>query len=182
VEDRTRSLSAGFQEHVAKPFEPVVLLRAVARWGARTRLQAESATPRNGSEEVERGEPFGAGGVRVLVVEDDPDAREGLRRLLEDWGYGVAVARDGREALEVARAQPAAVALVDIGLPEIDGYAVARRLREELGEAAPFLVALTGHAAAEDRSMALSSGFDAYLAKPIDFSRLASLIASRTTA
>jgi CheY-like chemotaxis protein len=116
----------------------------------------------------------------VLVVEDDPDARDGLRRLLEDWGYSVTVARDGREALEMARVQAASVALVDIGLPEMDGYAVARQLRADLGEGAPFLVALTGHAGPEDRSRALSSGFDAYLAKPIDFSRLSTLIASRT--
>ncbi|HEY7369313.1 MAG TPA: response regulator, partial [Thermoanaerobaculia bacterium] len=179
-EDHTRSLAAGFQSHLEKPFEPVALLRAAARWGAREKGRHTAGAARPEGPPIERGEPFGAGGLRILVVEDDPDARDGLRRLLEDWGYSVAVARDGREALEMARVQAASVALVDIGLPEMDGYAVARQLRAELGEGAPFLVALTGHAGQEDRSRALSSGFDAHLAKPIDFARLSTLISSRT--
>jgi CheY-like chemotaxis protein len=177
VEDRTRSLAAGFQAHVPKPFEPVELLRVVSRWAphAHGGVRSPAAAP---SGEASRA--AGEGAVSVLVVEDDPDARDGLRRLLEEWGHSADVACDGREALERIRTRSPSVALIDIGLPEMDGYELARRIRDERGAAAPLLVALTGHASAEDRARALASGFDAHLAKPIDFSRLSSLLASRS--
>jgi CheY-like chemotaxis protein len=119
--------------------------------------------------------------VRVLVVEDDGDSREGLRSLLEVWGHEVHVAEDGPAGLEQALAQRPDVALIDVGLPGMDGYQVAARLAEGLGDHPIFLVALTGHAAPEDRRRAFESGFHAHLSKPINYAKLSSLLSERTS-
>ncbi|MEB2345738.1 MAG: PAS domain S-box protein [Deltaproteobacteria bacterium] len=117
------------------------------------------------------------GGLRVLIVEDNADAAEGLMMLLEVFGHQVRVARDGPSALEAARGDPPDVMLVDIGLPGIDGYEVARRVRETpaLGEVP--LVALTGFGLEDDRRRALAAGFDHHLTKPVDPARLRKLLA-----
>src|SRR5207249_10039286 len=82
--------------------------------------------------------------ARVLVVEDNPDAAQSLGKLLRLWGHEVRTASDGASALEAVRAQPPDVVLLDIGLPELDGYEVARRLRREPGLEGVVLVAMTG--------------------------------------
>jgi CheY-like chemotaxis protein/nitrogen-specific signal transduction histidine kinase len=105
---------------------------------------------------------------RVLVVEDNPDARETLTLLLENWGHHVEQASDGESALARAAAVPLDVALVDVGLPGMDGYAVAERLRAIPACAHLRLVALTGYSRAEDRRRAGEAGFDAYLVQPVD--------------
>ena len=115
--------------------------------------------------------------TRVLVIEDDGDSREGLRNLLQVWGHDVDVAEDGARGIEKAISLRPSVALIDVGLPGMDGYAVASRLRELLGADEIFLIAVTGFAQAEDRQRAAESGFDAHLAKPINYSRLSSLLA-----
>ncbi len=116
-----------------------------------------------------------ASGRHLLIVEDDADARDTLRKLLQLAGHRVEVAQDGPTAIELAlRARPE-VALVDIGLEEMDGYEVARHLRKELGQAT-FLVALTGFSNTEDRRLALGAGFDAYLTKPVDLEELSRLL------
>jgi len=100
------------------------------------------------------GEP--AGGAlpspsrRVLIIEDNVDTRETLRRLLEMDGHEVQEAADGAEGLEIALATRPDVVIVDIGLPRLDGYQVARRLRTALGRG-PLLVAVTGYGQPEDR-------------------------------
>ncbi len=103
---------------------------------------------------------------RVLVIEDNEDAADSLRELLELDGHIVEVAYSGREGVEKARAFHPGVVLCDIGLPEMDGYQVARTMRAdpELGEIA--LVAVSGYAQPEDVDMAKEAGFDAHLAKP----------------
>jgi CheY-like chemotaxis protein len=111
----------------------------------------------------------------VLVIEDNPDAREALVALLELDGYHVESAADGPTAIELTRAKRPDVALVDIGLPGIDGYEVARRIRG-LGGQQPTLVALTGYGQPEDRQRAVEAGFDAHLVKPVDPSNLAELL------
>jgi CheY-like chemotaxis protein len=107
----------------------------------------------------------------VLVVEDGPDNRETLQELLELLGHEVHTAVDGVEGVERALALRPDVALVDIGLPRLDGFEVARRLRAELG-AGVFLVALTGYGQPEDRARALAAGFDMHLTKPMDLDAL----------
>jgi CheY-like chemotaxis protein len=104
--------------------------------------------------------------LSVVVVEDHDDNREGMVALLRSLGCVVHAAADGREGLaRIEQARPDA-ALVDVGLPGIDGYEVARRVRESLGRNI-LLVALTGYGRAEDRERALAAGFDLHLTKPV---------------
>lgn len=125
------------------------------------------------------GEPAGeppeeptAGGVHVLLVEDHASGREALEELLSLWGCRVRTAETGAEALAQAREDAPDLVLVDIGLPDMDGYEVARRLRENLGERTGRLVAVTGFGQPEDRRRALEAGFDEHLVKPVDPARL----------
>ncbi len=114
---------------------------------------------------------------RILLVEDNDDARRMLRVALELAGHRVEEAGSGEAA--VARAvevQPDA-AVVDIGLPDVDGYEVARRLREKLG-AGVRLVALTGYGQPEDQRRALAAGFDAHVVKPVDPEELGRILAA----
>ena len=113
----------------------------------------------------------------ILIVEDNEDARDALRMLLELDGHVVEAAAEGTQALELARAKDPDVALVDIGLPGIDGYEVARRIRAERGHE-PILVAITGYGRADDRRRALEAGFDAHLTKPVSPEHLADVLAT----
>lgn len=116
-----------------------------------------------------------AAGARVLVIEDNDDARAALAALLEIEGYVVDAAPEGTSGIELVRTNRPDVALVDIGLPGIDGYEVARRIRG-LGSPQPYLVALTGYGRPEDRQRATEAGFDAHLVKPVDPTDLAALL------
>lgn len=114
--------------------------------------------------------------LSVLVVEDSPDGREGLTTLLELKRFQVTGAGSGKEALErVDEAKPD-VALVDIGLPDMDGYEVARQLRRRF-ESQVTLIALTGYGQPDDRRKALEAGFDLHLVKPVDPQQLFELLA-----
>ena len=106
-------------------------------------------------------------GRSILIIEDHEDAREALRALLELEGHRVAAAGTGPQGVELAQQTLPDVALVDIGLPEVDGYEVARRLRA-LGPRCPYLVALTGYGEPDDVKRAREAGFDAHLLKPVD--------------
>jgi len=118
---------------------------------------------------------------RVLVVEDGADARRAMRTLLRLWGHEVELADDGRQGLEKAIAFRPDVALVDIGLPGLDGYEVARRIRAALGREI-MLVALTGYGQPEDRARAKEAGFDIHLVKPVDPQRLRQLLSDANDA
>jgi signal transduction histidine kinase/ActR/RegA family two-component response regulator len=113
---------------------------------------------------------------RVLVVEDNRDAQEALQCLLTLWGHEVLVAADGTSGYESAVALRPEVALIDLGLPGIDGYEVARKVRAALGSASPLLIALTGYGAPEQRSQALAAGFDLHIVKPVEPDRLSMLL------
>jgi CheY-like chemotaxis protein len=108
----------------------------------------------------------GAPGRRVLLIEDNDDARTAMLRLLRLWGHGVEVAATGAEGVRLAVASPPEVMLVDIGLPDVDGYEVARRVRAALGPGV-CLVALTGYGLPEDRQRTAAAGFDHHVIKPI---------------
>jgi signal transduction histidine kinase len=112
-----------------------------------------------------------APGRDILIVEDNADARETLRRLLELQGHRVRVAAEGTSALETLRTAPPEVALVDIGLPGIDGYEIARRVRAGGGPRI-LLIALTGYGLTEDRRRTAEAGFDLHLVKPVDYEKL----------
>jgi CheY-like chemotaxis protein/two-component sensor histidine kinase len=105
------------------------------------------------------------------IVEDNADARETLRRLLELQGHRVRVAAEGGAALEAMRTAPPDVALVDIGLPGMDGYEIARRVRAGTGRRVT-LIALTGYGMPEDRRRTAEAGFDLHLVKPVDYEKL----------
>jgi PAS domain S-box-containing protein len=113
----------------------------------------------------------------VLIVEDNADTCEVLRIALELSGHHVRTANTGRQAIEEARARPPGVALVDIGLPDIDGYEVGRAVRAQPGGDDVYLVALTGRSAPADRDRALQAGFNSYLVKPVDPDMLLEIIA-----
>lgn len=104
---------------------------------------------------------------RVLLVEDNEDAREAVRMLLETAGHVIHMVESGQAALEAAIRYAPDVVLVDIGLPDIDGYEVARRLRAKFGEAIR-LIALTGYGQTEDRRRVIEAGFDGHLVKPVN--------------
>jgi CheY-like chemotaxis protein/two-component sensor histidine kinase len=112
----------------------------------------------------------------VLVVEDNPDAREMLHAWLEELGHRVYTARDGIEGLDLARTLRPDVALVDIGLPGLDGYQVAESLRASSEGRDTMLVAITGYGRPEDSARAREAGFDAHLVKPVQPEQLARLI------
>jgi CheY-like chemotaxis protein len=113
---------------------------------------------------------------RILIVEDDSDNREIMRILLELSGHEVHDAGDGPSGVEMAARVEPEVVLIDIGLPGLDGYEVARRIRAKLRDRAR-LVALSGYGQREDRQRAFAAGFDDHLVKPADPERLASIIA-----
>ncbi|HSE06155.1 MAG TPA: ATP-binding protein [Methylomirabilota bacterium] len=116
--------------------------------------------------------PAGARGRRVLVVEDSPDARHSLRMLLELHGHEVETSEDGPTGLAKLRAYQPDVALIDLGLPGMDGYTLAREARERPETRAIRLVAVTGYGQAEDRRRALAAGFDLHVTKPVDAAML----------
>jgi CheY-like chemotaxis protein len=109
---------------------------------------------------------------RVLVVEDEEDSREGLRMLLEASGYVVETARNGLEGLAKLKGLIPDIAIVDIDLPGIDGYELARRARAAPGFGRIKLIALTGFGRDKDRRRAQQAGFDLHLTKPTSFAAL----------
>jgi CheY-like chemotaxis protein len=141
--------------------------------------RASDVDESTGGEEVSRGGGADAGARRILLVEDDADTREALKTLLELSGHHVAVAADGGEAVAHVVAYRPDVALVDIGLPEIDGNEVARRIRALLGAGGIFLVALTGYGGEAEEELARAAGFDAHFTKPVELSRLDRLLRTR---
>jgi CheY-like chemotaxis protein len=112
--------------------------------------------------------PALARGTRVLIVDDNEDAGVILGEALRRHGYEVGVAPDGPTALRLAATSPPQVALLDIGLPVMDGYEVARRLRAQLAPAKVKLVAITGYGRESDRLKTRAAGFDLHLTKPVD--------------
>jgi CheY-like chemotaxis protein len=113
---------------------------------------------------------------RVLVVEDNRDAAESLRMLLELRGHDVRVAHTGTDGVEAAHAWQPEVVVCDIGLPGLDGYGVARQIRRNPSTAGIRLIALTGYGQLEDRRRSREAGFDEHLTKPAEPETLQQLI------
>jgi len=128
--------------------------------GARPEASAQAAGPRPAPRR------------RVLVADDNEDSAETMAMLLQALGHEVCIAHDGAQALEQARAFRPDVALLDIGMPRVDGYEAARRLRAEEWGRALVLVALTGWGQDEDRRRSEEAGFDRHLIKPVDIDAL----------
>jgi len=154
-------------------------------------VSASSPGPNRGTEFVVRlpgisqaavdAQPI-ADGLRVsrarhiLIIEDNADFREGLRLLLQSWGHRVEEAVSGPLGLDMVRLGRPEIVLVDLGLPGIDGYAVARAVRAAPGGDAILLVAVTGYGSVSDRRRAEEAGFDAHLTKPVSPRELADIL------
>jgi CheY-like chemotaxis protein len=116
---------------------------------------------------------------RILVVDDNHDSAESLAMVLRLVGNDVRTAYDARQALVLAENYRPGLILLDIGLPGMDGYELAKQIRSEPWSSHMKLVALTGYAREEDRRRAEAAGFDHHLAKPVDFDALYKLVAQR---
>jgi two-component system CheB/CheR fusion protein len=115
---------------------------------------------------------FSFKGRRLLLVEDNSDARTMLAKMLRLTGFEVADARDGPEALQLFRSFGPEIAVIDIGLPGMDGYQIAREVRRMPDVAETMLVALTGYGREEDHQAAIDAGFNVHLVKPLNPSEL----------
>lgn len=120
--------------------------------------------------------PVSVAGRRIVLVEDNPDVREMLRELLGYDGHNVEVADDGVRGIEAIRRCRPDVALIDIGLPGLDGYQVAKQVRAIPGGGEIMLIALSGYSQPEDRRRAIEAGFNAHLAKPVQLEQLSGLL------
>ncbi|MDR6423916.1 PAS domain S-box-containing protein [Variovorax paradoxus] len=120
-------------------------------------------------------QPRPVGEQRVLVVDDNVDAAETMAMLLEALGYKPSVVHGGLAAIEAVKAQDPDVVLLDIGLPDLSGHEVARRVRAEMVNPPP-LIAVTGYGQASDRDTSLEAGFRAHLTKPVDVDKLSALL------
>lgn len=114
--------------------------------------------------------------LRVVVVEDNADARDLLCRLLKYEGYDVSSAGTGPKGLDLIRESLPDVALVDVGLPGMDGYAIARAIRSQPELNGIYMVALTGYGQSSDRQQARETGFNMHFTKPVDFQELSQLL------
>ena len=129
---------------------------------------AATARPRETPKEA-------AASRSILIIEDNNDIRDLLRLKLRQLGHKVEAAEDGTKGLDRLLASPPEVALIDIGLPGINGYEIARRARATLGSKV-YLVALTGYGQSEDKEKALAAGFDIHLTKPANFADLQNVL------
>lgn len=113
---------------------------------------------------------------RLLVVDDNPDALLVLRMLLEIKGYLVEACSSGKQALILADQDPPQAILLDISMPELDGYETCRRLRQQAWGQHVIVIALTGYGQEADRQRSRDAGFDGHLVKPVDIDELTSLL------
>jgi signal transduction histidine kinase len=142
-------------------------VRLPRRAGSKDQAPAPAATPAPAGQE------------RVLVVDDNEDAAVMLGMLLEASGHAVVVAHRPHAALELAQTHAPTVCILDIGLPDMDGYELARRLRALPATADALMIAVTGYGQQNDRARAVDAGFNQHLVKPVDAERLLQLLGER---
>lgn len=140
----------------------------------------EAEQPRPAAEPPSNPDRAANTGLRILVVDDGQDAAQMLAMLLQSWRHEVDVAHDGPAAIERALSFEPDVILLDIGLPLMDGYEVARRIRADPRFEEICLIAVTGYGQASDRQRSRAAGFDLHLVKPIDIRELAELLTGET--
>ena len=154
-------------------------------------VSASSPGPHRGSEFVVRlpriadvdttagavaTEPPLPGSRHIVIIEDNADFRDSFRLLLESWGHQVEEAASGAQGLEILQRGRPDIVLVDLGLPDLDGYAVARTVRSAPGGDTVVMVAVTGYGAASDRRRSEEAGFDAHVTKPVSPQELARIL------
>jgi CheY-like chemotaxis protein/two-component sensor histidine kinase len=148
----------------------------------RVRLPVAPVATRRREASDTRQETSGVSGRRVLVVDDNRDFADSIAAVLRLAGNEVCVAYDGVEAVGAAGMWRPDIVLLDIGLPLLNGYDTARRIRDTLGKRTPLLVAITGWGQDEDRRRSRAAGFDHHLVKPIDPAELAGFLAAALAA
>jgi PAS domain S-box-containing protein len=146
--------------------------------GSRFTVRMRAIAARS-SHESRRSQGWDVAARRILIVEDNADARAMLRHLLETAGHEVHEAAEGRQGLQMALSLRPDVALIDLGLPGLDGYEIARQLRAVDDRRHILLVAVTGYGSPEDRERSLLAGFDVHLVKPVDPDMLAGVLARK---
>jgi CheY-like chemotaxis protein len=119
--------------------------------------------------------------MRVLIVDDNEDTLETAALLLGAWNHEIRMARTGPEALQVAAHSALDVILLDIGLPGMNGYEVAKRLRQETRFKDTLMIAITGYGRDQDRQLSREAGFDDHLIKPVDLEKLNALLNEKVT-
>jgi two-component system CheB/CheR fusion protein len=144
------------------------------------RLPRLLEVPQAAADRTAKGELASAGGT-IVIVEDQDDNRIMLRKLLELDGYQVFAAENGPKGLAAIEQHRPEIALIDIGLPGLDGYQVAKQVRENLGNRSVYLVALSGYGQPQDVQAALTAGFDTHLVKPLEPQRLRNLLTARAS-
>lgn len=142
------------------------------------RLPLAESTPEPGFQDSLTGPVATGQPLRVLVVDDNVDAAQTLGMLLEAAGHQVRLAHHGEAGIDIAHEHRPQAVFLDIGLPRLDGYEVARRLREDVLNRSTCLVAMTGYGQSIDRERARTAGFDHHLVKPADFSRVQAILAN----
>jgi two-component system cell cycle response regulator DivK len=108
------------------------------------------------------------GKTRILIMEDDDDTQGMVRFLLEYKGYDVLLAKDGRHGLEIARQEKPDLILLDLAMPEMDGWSVAHKLKEDPGTKTIPVIAVTAYTMSSDRRKALNAGCDGFIGKPMN--------------
>jgi len=131
--------------------------------------------------EVSAEQPALQRSLRILVVEDDPESLQMMGALLSLWGYEPRLVPAGPAALEAVEEEMPEIVLLDLGLPGMDGFEVARRLRRRPGGDTVFIAAVTAYRGEEHKRQAREAGFDRYLMKPVDIDTLRQLLAQTST-
>jgi signal transduction histidine kinase/ActR/RegA family two-component response regulator len=183
VEAHSAGVGLGSEFVIVFPRAPLAALQPPAPSSARTLLRAsEGARARAPLADPALAlpgehEPTQTSDRHVLVVDDDEDVASMLSSAIRMWGFTVNVAHDGHAAIRMALADPPDFLLLDIGLPDLDGYEVARQLRTQLpGASRTRFIALTGYGQPEDRRRAEQAGFHVHLTKPTDLDELRDLL------
>jgi CheY-like chemotaxis protein len=122
-----------------------------------------------------------SGGLTIVIADDNRDSADSLKMLLELDGHTIHVANDGQEALDLVEQIRPRLALLDIGMPRLNGYEVATKIRQKPWGREVRLVAFTGWGQSQDRERALSAGFDKHLTKPVDFDAVRSIVQQTET-
>jgi two-component system CheB/CheR fusion protein len=177
--DEQRCLAAGCDEYLAKPVDRLRLLYVLAQDGRRAQPAAQpepASSAELRTQVVPQPNGNGAFRGRVLVVDDNADSAEMLCTLLSSHDMDVSTAHSGAEALEVAIALVPSVVVLDLGLPDVDGYAVLEHLKSLEPLRATRFIALTGRSGREEQERMREAGFDHQLVKPPDFKQLIDLI------
>lgn len=168
------------EPHAARPFNSGIFLLAVSAWVFRASRGIMTGMPDTTDDTVEILET--TGGHTILVVDDMSDNIILISLSLQDMGYRVVTASNGADALNVAKLARPDLILMDIAMPQQDGLAATRRIREEAELQSVPVIALTAFDTDGFRQAAFDAGFNGYLTKPIDFDRLRSLMAKLLSA